>query len=61
MKQLNFPGSVDSRVIGSIVGPTLLGEWWLTIYAVEWDQAANRTIAHLRPATQPEFDAQRAA
>jgi hypothetical protein len=56
VKQLNYPGRLDSRAIGVVVGPTTTGEW-LTIYAVEYDQAADKTMAHLRPATLPEFEA----
>lgn len=57
-RQLNYKG--DRRgAIGQIVGPTLAHEM-LTIYDVDYDPETDRSVAHLRPATVDDVEAQSA-
>lgn len=51
-RELHYPG--DCRdIIGQVVGPTMLGEFY-AVAETDYDPAADRTTARLRFATSEE-------
>lgn len=53
--KLNYPGDLRGQIEGQVVGPNLLGEWFV-IAETEYDEASDRTTAKVRYATTEDFN-----